>query len=42
MYLGGPNLADDKTGIEDDPQHNEAALRSARLGLEECAVTTPP
>jgi Ser/Thr protein kinase RdoA (MazF antagonist) len=38
-YFASRIVADDRTGIADDPAHNQAALDRARRGLEE---TRPP
>lgn len=40
-YFAGRIVADDQTGIEDDPEHNRAAIETARRGLDEARSTGP-
>ena len=41
-YFASRILADDQTGIADDPEHNKDAIATARRRLEECAPTPAP
>ncbi len=40
-YFASRIAADDHTGIEDDPQHNQASLARARRGLDETGSPRP-
>lgn len=40
-YFAGRIVADDQTGMTDDPEHNQAALARARRGLDEARSPGP-